>query len=432
MIQRLVNEGKTRSEKFHLLKLKLLFLSLLNSIEIPSKKSDTDLIIFLKNLSAYHIFEYGNDQFWNQVHKLSAAIKIRSNANIEHEYNNLMTHAFDSFFPLITIGIKANFNYLESGNIVFQKLGFKILIKSGFTFSLTKISMVQVKLELFNSSIEKIHEEIIALNTLPEKYQINQTYLPNNVNVFYQDCINLFEKHYSSDLCCNKSIGESMIKRIKGAFEIIQLVDSTLYEKLITSIDNIVINGNDFSFKYPNFSIATLKRTIFLSIELLKYDDLHIAECIIHEQSHCDLHIIQDTTLLIEPDFESLLFYSPWRKDPRPILGIIHAIFISINVLYFYKNVINSKIQNDKISSIHVLSKMEVIINQIQLAEFQLQKRFLTEYTKTLINSIIEATELIENEFSLFNSKYPLEVSNHIEQWKIDNLNSDINLNLNK
>jgi hypothetical protein len=431
MIQKLVNEGKTRSEKYHFLKFKLL-LSQLNSIEFSSLKINSDLIIFLNKLSIHQLLDFGNDQFWNQIHKLSAELKTKSKANIEYEFNNFFISAFDSFFSLIPRGINICFNYLESGNIVFQKLGIKIFAKRSLTYSLIKSSNVHLKFEIFNTANEKIHEEIIEINTLPEHYRINKASISNNVTIFYQDCMNLYEKHYSSDLCCNNLIGESMFHRIQGAFEIIHIVDTILFEKLRTSIDNIVINGNDFSFKYPNFSIATLKRTIFLSIELLKYDDMHIAECIIHEQSHCDLHIIQDTTLLVATGFESVNLYSPWRKDPRPILGIIHAIFISINVLYFYKNTINSKIQNDKINPEQVLSKMEVIINQIQLAKLQLQNRFLTVFTNTMLNFIVKESELIENEFALFNSKYPLEVIRHIEQWKIDNFNSEININLNK
>jgi len=66
-----------------------------------------------------------------------------------------------------------------------------------------------------------------------------------------------------------------------------------------------------------------------------------LAEMIVHEMSHNLLFTVQDMDPLLDPAShgEGWLpeaYYSPWRDDPRPLNGILHAVFVFSRVANFW------------------------------------------------------------------------------------------------
>jgi hypothetical protein len=62
----------------------------------------------------------------------------------------------------------------------------------------------------------------------------------------------------------------------------------------------------------------------FSSINLWHRDDLDLLDDLVHESGHHFLNLILSQKKLIVENQEEL-FYSPWRKTPRPIRGIYHG-----------------------------------------------------------------------------------------------------------
>jgi hypothetical protein len=62
-------------------------------------------------------------------------------------------------------------------------------------------------------------------------------------------------------------------------------------------------------------------------------DEYQLAEAIVHEYSHNLLNMVILSGEIFEgqvPREET--YYSPWREDPRPIAGVLHAVFVFVNV----------------------------------------------------------------------------------------------------
>ena len=62
-------------------------------------------------------------------------------------------------------------------------------------------------------------------------------------------------------------------------------------------------------------------------------DEYQLAEAIVHEYSHNLLNMIILTGEIFEGQVpKEEIYYSPWREDPRPITGVLHAVFVFVNV----------------------------------------------------------------------------------------------------
>jgi hypothetical protein len=64
---------------------------------------------------------------------------------------------------------------------------------------------------------------------------------------------------------------------------------------------------------------------------------LYMAECLVHEASHNLLYeVLREQSLFVEEIALDHKWYSPWRPDPRPLDGLLHACFVFNNVLNMY------------------------------------------------------------------------------------------------
>lgn len=62
-----------------------------------------------------------------------------------------------------------------------------------------------------------------------------------------------------------------------------------------------------------------------------------MGEVLVHEYRHNLLHALEAMTGLFLPDSpRDAVYYSPWRDDPRPLHGILHAIFTFSGVVAYY------------------------------------------------------------------------------------------------
>jgi len=407
-----------RSQKFHIIKLKTLLARLLIlDSEKYFENSTQNILEFISKLKSQELIDNGSDFFWSIIHRLSNAIDKKDKAVIEKTYIYFLLNFFDSFYLLLPTDSKISFKGLEEKEVIFPKLKLSFGFYLDCNASLLKSS--NTSLEYKFDSFENC-EYKISLDNIPSWFQLRKEIACDRINVLYQEHPNIFEEHYSSDCCENVFLGHSLKNKIENAFEKIKSTDIDLYKKLVASIDFIIPYGNDVRKKYPNFAIATLKKTIFLSIELLTEHEIFIAECIIHEYSHCELHLVQDTILLTNIENNILEYYSPWRKDPRPLLGVIHAIYISHEIIGFYYSYLqNGNNNQDEIKL--VKEKIEIVIHQIFVAQKQIRQNQLTDFTIELMNSILESTKEISENLSISISNPPEEIVKHKEVWKFKN-----------
>jgi HEXXH motif-containing protein len=60
-----------------------------------------------------------------------------------------------------------------------------------------------------------------------------------------------------------------------------------------------------------------------------------VAEAICHEFSHARMYLYMERNAIIHNDW-SKIHHSPWRRDPRPLIGLINGVHAFLNVCEFY------------------------------------------------------------------------------------------------
>ena len=66
-------------------------------------------------------------------------------------------------------------------------------------------------------------------------------------------------------------------------------------------------------------------------------DSYDLADSIIHEHRHQKLYLLERQNPTVEPN--SLMVPSPWREDPRPPSGLLHAVFVFVELRRFWSYV---------------------------------------------------------------------------------------------
>jgi uncharacterized protein len=94
--------------------------------------------------------------------------------------------------------------------------------------------------------------------------------------------------------------------------------------------------------KYVSFSDDSTPGALYCSIRghggLISPADL--ADSLIHEHRHQKLYLLGRSVPLVSRDYP--LVSSPWREDPRPPSGLLHAVFVFVELLGFWRHLAGS------------------------------------------------------------------------------------------
>ena len=93
--------------------------------------------------------------------------------------------------------------------------------------------------------------------------------------------------------------------------------------------------------KIVSFSDNSVPGALYVSImqDGSLIDPYDLADSLIHEHRHQKLYLLERQNPTVEPT--SLVVPSPWREDPRPPSGLLHAVFVFVELRRFWSYVHN-------------------------------------------------------------------------------------------
>ncbi len=88
--------------------------------------------------------------------------------------------------------------------------------------------------------------------------------------------------------------------------------------------------------KIVSFSDNSVPGALYVSImqDGSLIDSYDLADSLLHEHRHQKLYLLERQNPTVEPT--SLLVPSPWREDPRPPSGLLHAMFVFVELRRFW------------------------------------------------------------------------------------------------
>ncbi|HEX4826413.1 MAG TPA: HEXXH motif-containing putative peptide modification protein [Candidatus Polarisedimenticolaceae bacterium] len=72
---------------------------------------------------------------------------------------------------------------------------------------------------------------------------------------------------------------------------------------------------------------------------------IRLAEDLVHETTHIRVHEIEAVGPLVSAKAEDLRFYSPWRREWRPLRGMVHAVCTFTAGAMYFEAVLSSKLK---------------------------------------------------------------------------------------
>lgn len=168
---------------------------------------------------------------------------------------------------------------------------------------------------------------------------------------------------------------------------------ATMIGRLIKSFVPLVSSIPERAFsisdsRYPGAIMATIDGPPVL------------AETIVHEFRHNLLHQLEHShPLYLQDSPTEARFYSPWRNDPRPLHGLLHALFVFIDVCAIHAGVRKHGFgdENDlDDSALRIAGNMLRLQGAIQ--EFQTHAK-LTQFGQGFVEGISKAIDSLNADF---------------------------------
>jgi HEXXH motif-containing protein len=179
-------------------------------------------------------------------------------------------------------------------------------------------------------------------------------------------------------------------ERTMQACELISLVEDSLFVPVRAVLSAIV------PLEAPpekNLS-ATTNEVLGCICTSLPAERGLLAETLVHEAAHTTLHIASDVVSYWNAA-ENQLYQSPWRKDLRPISGIVHGIVAFIAVGEFWSRLLTADIAHNHESLAR--SRLSAVVLQLHNAIEQISDSSeLTDNGRHLVGSLTDKLKELE------------------------------------
>jgi len=219
----------------------------------------------------------------------------------------------------------------------------------------------------------------------------------------------------------NLLLGDSNVRvfeeRLLDTFKTIHRIDKSLYDDILSTIEFYVPLVDPTECTSTSFTFNHFPHVTFISDS---FSIATILENVIHEYHHDKLNLTMKFYDFLSG--KGGRYFSPWRNDIRPVNGLIHGIYVFVEIYSFYVKALDD--ENDLITPEQrsfIRFRMGLIYHELQLAFFQvnsddseltdLGREFITELYSILTS--FPAYDFIE--------QVPSEIYEHLQNWEVNN-----------
>lgn len=177
---------------------------------------------------------------------------------------------------------------------------------------------------------------------------------------------------------------ECLLDQIEHSFTRITQI-APLVASLLAREVQFVVPLQRGEHSHYSFTISNLPGLLFIggSPELLP-----IVEAVVHEVGHARLHHANEVFELVEP-MDKALYYSPWRNDPRPASGVLHAAYVFTLVLSFWLQALGQhEARLSEAERAYVEDRTALVSLQLREAHDVLERAPLTPFARTLSQTL--------------------------------------------
>lgn len=217
----------------------------------------------------------------------------------------------------------------------------------------------------------------------------------------------ILDPSLASEVVADHGYGVELARQLGEAIALIGEIWPELHEALCRRVTWYVPIRKPSPDVHCSFTSAQQGAVIFLSTAP---DPLRLAEAIVHEFSHIKLNVVAEIEgLSTNPDPQDL--YSPWRPDPRPLHGLIHALFVFIEVDKFLSRCQAIRDAASYLTKRQRLIRQRLMIGREQVPEGRLSRLGLAVFSR--ICDYVDGLNAVEDCVA-----FDSDILGHLNTWR--------------
>ena len=355
----------------------------------------------ISDLNAQQLINEATPFWWFNVGQCWSAAMDGSPQTAEYA-GNMMLAAFDSFFTCLPDG--ATIRVDGNREIMLPKLGINV----GPTLkptALTRSGTNTIGIDTADGKITMtLDDDSGARLSVPDHAEQYVLCAPTPALIGDDPRAELTGADFDSS---------AFTQMLGNALSLIQNECRELYDQ-IQAANNwyIPIVSRDIRV-HRSYTRADLTGVIFLSEAL---DHVLLGEAVVHEFYHGVLNSILKTEPLFDETESSETFYSPWRDDPRPLRGLLHAIYVFSGVARFYALANNTLARSEYAGTVRL--RRSKLHQQLRCALAQVPLAKLTPVGRQVIEAIASQVNNQVDDSDLSDPGAAAVLEDHLKAWR--------------
>ena len=203
--------------------------------------------------------------------------------------------------------------------------------------------------------------------------------------------------------------------QLAEAHALIARVKPSLLERMGERITWYVPLHSPDERTHRSFTLEQQSGVMFLSPT---HDRVRLAEAMVHELGHTELgHTVRGRPLLRDEQALALgdECYSPWRPDPRPLIGLLHALYVFCEVASFLEGLLAVR----ELEDVHawVVQRRTLSLLRVWVGLAQVPREALAPFGVALVERI---SELVGRHAQVLRDAAPelrAAIDRHLAQW---------------
>jgi HEXXH motif-containing protein len=366
----------------------------------------------ISNLNARQLIDDGTPFWWFDVAQCWRAAISGSQQTPEYAANMLVA-AFDAFFADLPNGATVHLNGNGDSEIVLPKLGLNIPA----TLRPTAISRSGANaIAIYTRDVAGV--VTINLDEDRDRFSSSRLAIPGHEGqyVLCSPSKALIGDDPRANLTGRDFDSPAFTNMLGGALTLIQNECPELYQQIRTANKWYVpILTHDIRV-HRSYTREDLTGVMFLSEAI---DHVLLAEAVVHEFYHGILNSIMKTEPLYDETDSSETFYSPWRDDPRPLRGLLHAIYVFSGVTRFYAASGRALARSEHAETLRL--RRSKLHQQLRYALAQVPADKLTLVGRQVIGEIASQVNNESDASELFDPGVAAMLEDHLAGWRTRN-----------
>lgn len=377
--------------------------TLIESGEVEEHPDCRSVVKQVASLRGQELVDNGTTFFWYYVHLLFTEIKESRHSIAMPVRNGFLIHLFDSFFGSLVDDATVQFK-TTGGRLCLPRLNISTLVPRG-RCTLRKMSARELRIEHDGGDQQHVvggsgHEaSTVAVSP--------SSHLMLTVTGVVHDSI-----VQESAEVLTPAAALAVKRELREAMDLISTADHTFIDNLERLIHwYIPVTTPDVRTVHNSFSVNTLVGAIFLS---RASSPLVLAEAMLHEYYHNELWMVMHLSAHVRSRSESS-YYSPWRDDARPTIGLYHAIYVYSRLLAFFESCEAARGCAEYRAAVRF--RRESVYFQLRTALRVLRHEDLTEVGQSVVSELTNIVDRHGRDLSLTTAPVPEPQRLHWMKW---------------